>query len=213
MEEGAADMMLRMCILACLCFGLVTTQAGDSAEHRFLWDEANAKMLSARTPGDALLAAESYARLLDAGVRNGALFHNLGVALLLADRNAEAVDMFLRAERYEGEQPDIGRNLQIAIARQAKHGGSGKYWTRTILFWHYPLPAEQRGLIAAVAFFMFWLALTIRQRRPSPGARIMAGLALAIFLVFGMSFAVTLYQEATARNPSFEPVKIGVSTP
>lgn len=196
-------MMRRCLVLTFMVARLFGAGAGEPAEHLFLWDEANARMLSARTAGDALQAAESYARLLDAGVRNGSLFYNLGAALLLAGRDGDAVKMLLRAERYEGARPDISRNLRIAIARQEKHALSGRYWQRIVLFWHYPLPAERRGLIAAATFLAFWLALTIRQWRRAPGTTLAAVLAMAVFFAFGMSFAATLYQETVERPPSF----------
>ena len=204
-------MTRRLSILAYFSLFLLTVHAGYPEEYKFLWDEANSRMVSARTSGDALLAAESYARLLDRDVRNGALFYNMGTALLLAGRHAEAVNMFLRAERYEGAQPDISRNLHIAIARLEKNGMPGYHWTRTILFWHYPLPAKERGLVAFISFFVFWLALTVRQLWRLPGARIIAGVALVLCFAFGMSFAVTLYQEASAQPPSFAPPKIKTS--
>lgn len=200
-------MTARACIFVCLFLGLIKALAGNPDEHCFLWNEANARMESARTSEDALQAAGSYARLLDAGVRNGALFQNLGTALLMAGRNVDAVNMFLRAERYEGAQPDIMRNLQIAIARQEKHGSSGTYWGRVLLFWHYPLPARQRGLVAVASFFAFWVALSIQQWLRVPGTRIIAVLALVIFIAFGTSFMITLYQENSARPLSFAPVQ------
>ena len=196
-------MMRRLFILTALATCVAASGAGERAEHRFLWDEANARMLSARTPGDALQAAESYARLLDSGVRNGALFYNMGTALLLAGRDGDAIKLLLRAERYEGARPDARHNLRIAIARQEKHGIPGAHWPRILLFWHYQLPAERRGLAAAAAFFVFWLALTARQRRRAPGAMLAAALALAVFFVLGMSFAATLYQEAVEPIRSF----------
>ncbi len=165
----------------------------------FIWNEANALLAAARTPEDALRAAQGYAQLVNDGVHNGPLFFNLGTALLQAGRPAAAAAALLRAERYLGRAPDLRRNLQIALARRDNRSAVDLPWYRIVLFWHYDWPAARRAAAAAVAFAAFWLACTLRVlgRRHALLAPLLALAVLGVAL-FGSSTAATWHGEATA---------------
>ena len=184
--------------------GLVASpsvRADRSAENAFLWQEANAIMASAHAPFDFQQAASTYQKLVDSGVRNGPVFANLGTALLQANRNAEALQAFLRAERYLGYDPEIARGIQTAIARIEKAPDAPLPWYRFLLFWHFRLSCPTRAALAAGAFSLFWIALTLRLVKWDRAARSLLILALAGLVLFGSSVVVTLYQEANAPRP------------
>lgn len=176
-------------------------RAQQERERHFIWNEANAVLAKARTTEDCLCAAEKYLGLVDRGVRNGPLFYNLGVALLNADMNEEALAAFLRAERYMDFSEDLALNMQVARTRLARGGKAAEPWYRVLLFWHFGLSCASRTLVAAAAFLIFWLALTLRAagliRRIQP----VLFLALFILVLFGSSVATTVHQESVAPRP------------
>lgn len=173
----------------------------DASERAFIWNEGQARMAAARTPDAYLQAAQTYQKLVDDGVRNGPLFYNLGTALLQAGQIDAAIDALQRAEQFLGAQADIRQNLKIAMARKADNETAELPWYRLVLFWHFNLPAATRMMVTAIAFFIFWAALTLRlmgiQRS---GINAILILAAIIVIMFGSSVAVSWHQEATASG-------------
>ncbi len=194
--------------------GAGSAAALDASERQFIWQEANARLASARTPADARRAAQTYQKLVDAGVRNGPLFYNLGTALLQAGQPGPAADALLRAERYLGAAPDLRRNLAIALARKADTPASPMPWQRAALFWHYRLTAAQRAALAAACFSLFWVLLALRRIAPRlHGMRLLlAGAGIGLVL-FGSSTLTSWHQEASARTQAAAEPAPGLAAP
>ena len=187
-----------------MSIGLLATRpsfALDASERAFIWNEGHARMAAACTPDAYLRAARTYQKLVDDGVRNGPLFYNLGTALLQTGQIDPAIDAFQRAEQFLGAQSDIRQNLKIAMARKANNETAEWPWYRLVLFWHFYLPAATRMMVAAIAFFIFWAALTLRlagiQRS---GVNAILILAAITVILFGSSVAASWQQEATASG-------------
>ncbi len=195
---------------ALLLLGLLTATPAAGAslpEHAFLWEQANARMAAAQTPADFLAAAMTYRQLLDLGVRNGDVFYNMGTALLMAGRHAEAVDSLQQAERYEGSCPDIRRNLAIAFARQNKLEAPALPWTRAAFFWHFRLPASLRLWITVLGAHLLGASIGLRLLGVRRLAVALTAVGLTFLALFGSSVAATLHEEwTTARAPMLPPV-------
>lgn len=172
----------------------------DASERTFIWNEANALMQKARAPAEYLSAARVYQRLIDDGVRNGPLFYNIGTAMLSADRFEQAFDAFERAELYLGRQPDVERNMQIALAKKNKSRTAELPWYKMVAFWHYYLSCPQRTAVAAVAFLAFWLALVMRRMGLKRMTGILSLTSLVVLIVFTTSVAVSWQMETSARR-------------
>ncbi|MFH1969829.1 MAG: hypothetical protein ABIJ53_05880 [Verrucomicrobiota bacterium] len=183
------------------CYLDAPASALDTSERAFIWNEGHARMAAARTPDAYLRAAQTYQKLVDDGVRNGPLFYNLGTALLQAGQIEPAIDAFQRAEQFLGTQSDIRQNLKIAMARKADNETAEWPWYRLVLFWHFYLPAATRMMVAAIAFFIFWAALTLRlagiQRSGINAILILAAITV---ILFGSSVAISWQQETTAHG-------------
>ncbi|MDP2991436.1 MAG: BatD family protein, partial [Kiritimatiellota bacterium] len=194
-----ASFLLVLTTGSLVLFSCAPASALDASERAFIWHEGYARMAAARTPAAYLRAAQTYQKLVDAGVRNGPLFYNLGTALLQAGQIDPAIDAFQRAEQFLGAQGDIRQNLEIAMARKADNETAEWPWYRLVLFWHFNLPAATRMMAAAIAFFIFWAALTLRlagiQRN---GVNAILILAAITVILFGSSVATSWQQEATA---------------
>jgi tetratricopeptide (TPR) repeat protein len=172
----------------------------DASERNFIWNEANALMAAAKVPEDYRHAAQTYQKLVDAGARNGPLFFNLGTALLQAGQYDAALDALARAERYLGAQPDIRRNMSIALARKQKTHGVNWPWYRLLLFWHFNLKGAVRLAVAVISFALFWLALTLPHLGLRRGMQTLAILTGLVCIAFGSSATTTAYQEMTAKR-------------
>lgn len=186
-------------IAMCLAFWAMTAGAEGSLESRFLWDEANTIMASARTEQDFARAADAYERLIGRGIHNSPAFHNLGTALMKAQKPGPAVKALLRAERYTGTNDDIRRNLAISLAELHPRDTDPLPWHRQVLFWHYGLSAQSRVTVAAAAFSLFWIALALRTIGLRQLPRQLMVVALIVFAIFGSSSAATIHAEARDR--------------
>jgi len=171
-------------------------------ERRFLWDEANTALAHARSPAEFGAAARHYEALAEAGIRNGALFYNLGTAWLQAGRYDDARRALERAECYEGAAPDIRRNLLAAFGGAQKNRRPELPWERSVFVWHYALPCGMRTLFAAVLFSLAWLLLALG--RAIPGARIRwpALLAFAASFTLATSALTSVLSESVTPAPS-----------
>ncbi len=184
-----------------ILFSCLPAHALDASERAFIWNEGQAHMAAARTPEDYLRAAQTYQKLVDAGVRNGPLFYNLGTAFLHAGQIAPAIDALQRAEQFLGFQNDIRQNLKIAMARKANNETAEWPWYRLVMFWHFYLSAATRLMVTAIAFFVFWVILILRllgiRRGDVNTIMILAALAMVLF---GSSVATSWHQAATSGS-------------
>ena len=180
---------------------------GDEATRRFMWDQANAQMGTARTEEDFLASAHAYQGLVTQGARNGALFYNLGTALLMAGEYDRAAAALRRAERYVGATPEIRRNLILAASRGRPESGAITPWYRMLLFWHFRLATSIRIGIAVVAFLACWGILTCRLVQPRARWKPLAAGALLVFILVSSSAATSLYNEWHADTPGHRALK------
>jgi hypothetical protein len=190
-------------------FMLATAARSDETSRAFGWERANARISTARAHGDFLEAARTYNRLVLDGDTRGALFYNLGTALLLAGDAPNAIAALDRAERRLGATPATRANLRLAYglldappstddAPQALPlvlaPPSPLPWTHTAFFWHYEFPCRHRAGAAAVGWVILFAGLFIRLFRPA-AARPLVWAGLCLFAIYGTSTAITLLQE------------------
>lgn len=200
--------MTRKGIFVLLAIAAVA-RAGPAPEREFLWEEASAQLASAQTPDEFRHAAETYATLIEQGVRNGPLYYNLGTALILADEPDAGLRALRRAERYAGSNWDIRRNMRLATAIKTDDPEATLPWLRVVLFWHYGLSTADRTIVAVIAYAVVWLLLIRRRFTGTVGARFLT--ALVVLAVFGSSVLASLHQEATDRAHEWRPAPVVVT--
>ncbi len=167
----------------------------SNAEHRFRWDQANARMMEAASPEAYRGAAREYTRLAVDGVRNGPLFFNQGVAWWKAGDHVAAQRSFLRAERYLGTTPAIRHNLIVAMAPPGSEPTSSLPWYRMLLFWHYGLGISLRVAIALGGVSLLILAFAARLCRLRKLAACLHVMGVVITILFGSSAAASWQAE------------------
>ncbi len=183
--------------------------ASEPSSIAFGWERANARFAAAHSPGDFLEAARIYNRLVLDGDTRGALFYNLGTALLLAGDAPNAIAALNRAERRLGATPASRANLRLAYglldAPPATDDAPQTLpmslappaplpWTHAAFFWHYEFPCRHRAGAAAAGWAILFAGLLLRLLRPA-AARPLLWAGLFLFTVFGASAAITLLQE------------------
>jgi hypothetical protein len=147
------------------------TDPGPSREELYaLLSEANAAFGQGNAAGDPAVARECYdraillyERIIEAGrVRNAGLYYNLGNAYLLKEDLGRAILNYRRAERLDGSDLNIQKNLAFARSRRIDRVEitAQKRVLETLFFWHYDLSLRTRFLLACVAFAGLCLGAT-----------------------------------------------------
>ncbi|MBM4149824.1 MAG: hypothetical protein FJ224_12405 [Lentisphaerae bacterium] len=201
---------MRLAFIALLLAAGSAALGGDMNARRFSWEEAQARMMSARTREDFDAAFEAYSRVAADGAGNGTLFYNAGSALLKAGRAGESIECLLRSERYSGSTPELRRNLALAAQALEEDGKPGLPWYRPLLFWHYGIPTRIRISIALAAFSGVWLAAALRRAGLPAAARTVRAASAVLLVVFGSSSLGTIHAESraaaaiTSQHPAAE---------
>ena len=183
---------------------------GKSNEHEFMWKKANAQMASALTDPDFITAAQSYRDLINAGVKNGHIFYNLGTAYLMAGQYTDAKTSLLRAERYMGTSWEIKRNMLIALSRNNSIDISLP-WYRVPFFWHYKLSTSDRTIIAIISFNIFWLAFALRIFNIKRASAPIMTIAIIIFVMFGSSSLASIHTESMDQRTDILQDKVFIN--
>jgi len=138
----------------------------------------------------------SYEKIINEGrIQNAKLFYNLGNAYFLKEDIGKAILNYRRAEKLDGADADIRKNLEFARSRRIDKIApkTQERVLETLFFWHYDLSLRTRFILACLFFAagcicvtaMIWLGRT-RRGGPTVAAVIAAGLMLC----FAASVAV-----------------------
>ncbi|MBL7115000.1 MAG: BatD family protein [Kiritimatiellae bacterium] len=195
---------LRSLLFFVLCFSLLSTGAQAVAGNRqavFQWSHANQSMAAAVSAADFQTAAHQYRMMIDSDLRNGYLFYNHAVALLLSEQYDAAQRSILRAERRLGTTPEIQRVLQLALAGH-QESMPALPWYRIPLFWHYGLPCALRATALACAFSLLWIVLVIRRYRKWIWTQSLAVALVCVTALLGSSVLASFYAEWKADRVS-----------
>lgn len=151
-------------------------------------------------------AAAEYSALAEGGIRNAELHLNLANSLLQAGDRGGAILEYLRARDLSPADPRVAANLAFArtqVPGRPSMGQDPSLVDRLASWWHV-VPLPSRGLIAAIAWTLFWALLIWRlgwsrpraedgDRRPVWGYA--AAAALLIAGVIGFTVAADLVEQ------------------
>jgi hypothetical protein len=179
------------------------------------FDTANKMFEQGRYPE----SAAAYEQLLQSGQRSATVYFNLGNAWYKAGQLGRAIAAWRSGERLAPRDPGLRFNLQFA--RQKVSGSepaAGPAWERALT----GLTLNEWTVIAAVAIWLWFLLLALREVRPGlrnalRGYTLTAGLgALALIgcvgaagnLYLHTTAAVVVVPEAIARSGPLEEAKV-----
>jgi len=189
--------------------------AGDpsqaTSENLYAWlNEANAAFQQGNTASDPAAARQSYNRAIllyekiirEGGVQNAGLFYNLANAHLLTDDLGRAILNYRRAERLDGSDLNIKKNLAFARSRRIDRveTATQERVLETLFFWHYDLSLRTKLFLACLAFASSCIAITamIWRGRGTAGMTIttLSGVLSVCLLV---SILIENHRQATLR--------------
>lgn len=137
-------------------------------------------------------AVSRYEALVDAGVRNGRLFYNLGNAELQRGRLGAAILNYRRAQELIPGDRRLQENLRVArelCRTQIPPRGSSEF-VRTLFFLHYHTSLRTRFAAGLACYVLFWLVLILRLYAPRLPVRALAGVLAAAWVGLGISVLV-----------------------
>jgi len=149
-------------------------------------------------------AIDGYERIIGSGeIHNAKLFYNLANSYLLTDDLGRAILNYRRAQRLDGSNPDIHKNLNFARGKRTDQFAvtTQKKILERLFFWHYDFSMETRFIIGGSCFAVFciWLLLRlwlVRWPVVAPVCCIMMLISIAMIV----SVAVEQYALATHRS-------------
>lgn len=167
-----------------------------------LLHEANETILIDPEAAQRLYAQSAlcFERVIDSDIRNAPLYYNAGNARFQAGDIGRAILNYRRAERLAPGDDDLLHNLShVRKQREDSIPESNQSRAlRTVLFWHYDLPAPVRAIIFALAYLAFWVAAIILLFRRRAELRWTAIVAFALAMLFAGSLALDLTRPSRA---------------
>jgi tetratricopeptide (TPR) repeat protein len=184
------------------------------------FDAAN-KLYEEGKYGEAVTA---YEAMLTNGIRSAPLYYNLGTACYRAGRMGAAVLAFRRAEELTPRDANLRANLQFV---RQKVNGEDKTVVPAWRAWLSLLTLNEGTMLAAAAFWIWFLLLAAREARPAlkrilGGYTLAAGLltlllsglvGLAAWVRLGETPAVVTVKEAVIRVGPLEEARTAFLLP
>jgi len=166
---------------AVLALALSLVGCATSGDDEILFDSCNILYQA----GDYSKAADCYQILVDSGVHNGPLHHDLGNALLHLERFGEAIYNYRQAQVFLPRESELRSHLGKAreaagVAEITRKRSAASQ----ALFFYDTLSPGELWAIAAMLNVCFWVLLCIRLFRRGEiltWTAIVFGIALAIF--------------------------------
>ena len=152
------------------------------------FQEAEKVFGNAKTPDDYLKAAGIYQSIADSGVNSGAVYYNLGNAMMKAGHRGEAIAAYRKAIPYLADDPYLADNLRYARGEGA--AAPERPMIEHLLFWQnrisYPTKVYLSFSLAILAFILGLLAIFTQPKL----WRWAAGIAVVamVFMVFSAAY-------------------------
>lgn len=184
--------------------GIFLLAVGASAEAELstgqlysLFSQANEAFRQANSmPGDPRAeqlyekAALSYERIISQGrIRNAKLYYNLGNAYFLRENIGKAILNYRRAERLDGSDADIQKNLEFARSQRIDKitPKTEKRVLETLFFWHYDLSLHTRFILTCIFFAALCISVTVMvwlgRKAPAAAVAVIAAILMLGFLI------------------------------
>jgi len=152
--------------------GLTTLADAQMSKDRAcsLFNQANQRFRqanSAKNPKEAKRLYEkailAFERIIDKGkVKNAKLYYNLGNAYFLKGDIGKAILNYRRAEKLDGSDANIQKNLAFARSKRIDKVGTKteKRVLQTLFFWHYDFSVKTKFLLTCIFFGVFCICVT-----------------------------------------------------
>ena len=135
-----------------------------------LYNQANRDFSQANSTDDTEQAKKLYKkailgfeRIINEGqIKNAKLYYNLANAYLLNDQIGKAILNYRRAEKLDGSDENIKKNLAFARSKRTDKVvvKTEKRVLQTLFFWYYDFSIQTKFLLMCISFGIVCLSLT-----------------------------------------------------
>lgn len=208
--------MKQSCLLhiAALFLGLLSCSAQAKKVEGNLYlafTQANQTFSQANNEDDNAKAQDLYRQaaagyekiIIDSSIHNAKLYYNLANSYLLAEQLGKAIVNYRRAERLDGTDPEIHKNLNYARSKCVDQFAmtSRKKVLQRLFFWHYDFSTQTRLIIGGISLTMISLWLISKTWIPKwPPALPMTSIMLIILT--GMTASIIVDFHAMSKYHS-----------
>ncbi len=159
-------------LIALFLFGLTRPAAAKMSKGQAysLFSQANQSFRQANSAGDTEQAERLYEKAIlafekiinEGQVKNAKLYYNLGNAYFLKGNVGKAVLNYRRAEKLDGSDANIQKNLTFARSKRIDKVGTKteKRVLQTLFFWHYDFSIKTRFLFTCIFFGIVCICIT-----------------------------------------------------
>ncbi len=147
-------------------------------------------------------AAEGYARLILAGLRNGAMYYNLGNCYFKLGMLGKAILSYRLAERYLPRDQDLQTNLAYAreMTRDKIESRQLTSFLDEFCFWYAKLNLRELLLVFLAANAICWGLALARLWLQRDYLRYCFLAAISLAAVLGLSLGVKVYQSSFSAD-------------
>ena len=153
--------------------------------------------IQAYEKGDYQQAITRFQALVQAGVRNGKLYYNLGNAYMKKGDLGRAVLWYERAARLIPRDPDLNFNRDYAasLVRDAPAEKAGGF-VKVLFFWYFIFSAQAIRWTAIALNALFWTMIAVRRFRGKRLFTPAVGMVLVLALVFALTSGIRYWQDS-----------------
>jgi len=139
-------------------------------------------------------SAAKFQLLVDAGIRNGKLYYNLGNAYLESGRLGKGILNYRRARTLLPGDGRIEQNLRYArsLRRNQIETAGKRAFLHTLFFWHYGTSLRRRCLVGLLVYGAFWGMMIFRNFLRRFRWRYVLIPAFAVWVTLGISVATEM---------------------
>ncbi len=162
--------------------------------------------------GEYDAAAAAFKSVVEAGIRNGNLFYNLGNAYFKSGDLGHAILWYERALKLMPDNPDLRFNYTYALSATRDERTLPRYapLTRILFFWNYLLSDRVIQWLAVGCNLIFWGLLLYRILRRKRLFIPLTCVVLALTVLFTLTAFYNYYRDTFLREGIILPEQVSV---
>ena len=161
--------------------------------------------------GEYETAIIEFSKIVNAGIRNGNLFYNLGNAYLKNGDLGYAMLWYQRALKLTPDDPDLKFNHKFALTLVKDATEDDRLpILRVVFFWQQLLSATTIQWAAIVLNLFFWIILAIQALRKKRTLKTLSYVILTVALLFTLTAFYNYYAARYVKAAVILPDKVAV---
>ena len=156
-------------------------------------------------------AIVEFSKIVDAGIRNGNLFYNLGNAYLKNGDVGYAMLWYKRALKLTPDDPDLKFNHKYGLTLVKDEREDNRLpILRVVFFWQHLLSATTIQWAAIILNMLFWIILVLQALRKKRILKTLSYVILTLALVFTLTAFYNHYAARYVKEAVIFPDKVAV---